>query len=243
MATESYPQCGRRRVRSGFIRQQQSTANLKLSPIVASVFCVCVASYAAQDGESIASAAQAIARAEELTGLRMVPGPPRATLVKLKQDHTPFLGARNAGQPAWRVEYARSSPLPFSVFMEPVKGRLLYLTSSRTDWSSTGKSATEQLRSEGEVYSGYPEMNPKINFITALERIPARQAAEIEAVYVLHSRHGSKPNPVWIITLRGLPTFPAHGPHADTVPLSMRNHLRYVVDSTNGEMLFSTNTP
>lgn len=218
---------------------------MKLSLIGGCVLCVLAASsVVAQDRGPITNAAQAIARADALTGLRVASSIPRATLVRLAQDRTPFLGKKNTGKPAWRVEYGKGSPRVFAVLLEPRQGHLLFLTwpySSRA--LPTSRSAEKQLRSEGEVYSGYPDKTPNVSFVAALERLPAKEAREIEAVYVLHSHQGSQPKPVWIITLRGLPPIPAHGPHADTVPASQRNHLRYVVDASTGQVLFSTNTP
>src|SRR5260370_39265372 len=113
-------------------------------------------------------------------------------------------------------------------------------------WSSDG---AKQLRSEGEVYVGYPDEDPRIDFLGALERIQDEGigspllAKEIHGVYVLDSQMGSKPKAVWAITLRGLPPLPAHGRGAGRVPVWQRNQMRNVVDAVTGRVLFASNTP
>jgi hypothetical protein len=68
-------------------------------------------------------------------------------------------------------------------------------------------------------------------------------AKEIHGVYVMHSRMGSTPRPVWAITLRGLPPMAARGSYGDTIPVWQRNHMRNVLDARSGEVLFATNSP
>jgi hypothetical protein len=220
--------------------------------------------------DAIATAEQAISKANALTRLETVAGPPTAALVKVTDDVTPFLGERNAGKPAWRVAYPTSSlkfasaaadftdPFrrTFIVMLEAASGRLFFVTSTSEGapdpdmrpMPSCGV-ATEQLSNEEEVYDGYPEEDPKVDFLAALERILSAgvgspfQAKDIHGAYVLHSRMGSKPKPAWAITLRGLPPFPARGPHGDRVPVWQRNHMRNVVDAATGQVLFATNSP
>lgn len=220
--------------------------------------------------KAIAVAKEAIARANALTRLETVSYTPSATLVKVVDDVTPFLGEGNVGKPAWRVEYpktllefASASPgsigqfrSTFVVMIEASGGHLFFVHATAEDPSeretrpmpSCG-SATEQLSNEEEVYAGYPDADPTIDFLAALERILRGGignpflAREIHGAYVLHSRMGSEPRPAWAVTLRGLPPFAAHGAHGKNVPEWQRNHMRNVVDAATGQVLFATNSP
>ena len=224
----------------------------------------------AQHDGAIATAEEAVSRANAFTRLDTVSGPPTATLVKVTEDVTPFLRERNAGKAAWRVEYPKSSlkfasaaadltdrfRRRFAVMLEAASGRLLFVTSTyegRPDPDirpmPSSSAGAKQLSNEGEVYHGYPDGDPQIDFLAALERIldtgigSPFLAKEIHGAYVLHSHMGSKPKPVWAITLRGLPPFPAHGPHGARVPVWQRTHMRNVVDAVTGQVLFATNSP
>lgn len=220
--------------------------------------------------DTLATAEQAIARANALTRLSAVSKPPAAELTKVADDVTPFLGERNVGKPAWRVEYPgvafrfASAVTGFAdpyrrtavVMLEAASGRLFYVTCIADDvvdpdmrpMPSCGV-ATEQLSREEEVYDGYPDQLPIVDFLTALERILSSgvgspfQAKEIHGAYVLHSHMGSKPKPAWAITLRGLPPVEARGPHGNRIPVWQRNHMRNVVDAASGRVLFATNSP
>jgi hypothetical protein len=221
-------------------------------------------------GQPITTAVEAISRANALTRLETVSGTPAAALVKVREDVTPFLGERNVGKRAWRVNYPKSS-LKFAsaagglkdrfrrtcvVMLEAASGRLFFVTSTYAGppdpdmrpMPSSGL-ATAQLSNEGEVYDGYPDEDPRVDFLAALERILGHGmgspflAKEIHGAYVLHSRMGAKPRPVWAITLRGLPPFAAHGPDPKSVPVWQRNHMRNVVDAVTGQVLFATNQP
>ena len=205
---------------------------------------------------SATAAAQGLnATADAITGLRPVGGgAAKASRTKVVGDVTPFLGAKNTGRAAWRFEYPKAEPFhrTFVATLDASTGRLLHITAtgdSKPDSNvkpmPSSASATKQLKVEGEEYAGYPPANPAIDFATALKRIETSAAAqEIHAVYVLHRRAGTAmAKPVWAITLRGIPPIPARGPAGDSVPVWKRNQMRYVVDATTGEVLFSTNTP
>jgi hypothetical protein len=220
--------------------------------------------------KAIATAKDAISRANALTRLETVSYTPSAILIKVEEDVTPFLGERNVGKPAWRVEYPKTllefrtaSPgfdqqfrKTYVVMLEAASGHLFFVHTA-----SEGKPgedmrpmpscgvATEQLSNEEEVYDGYPDEDPKVDFLGALELILNKGvgspflAGEIHGAYVLHSRMGSKPKPAWAITLRGLPPFAGHGAHAKSVPEWQRNHMRNLVDAMTGQVLFATNSP
>jgi hypothetical protein len=216
------------------------------------------------------SAKEAIARADALTGLNVISGSPAASLVKVTQDVTPFLGARNEGKAAWRVAYPDSvlkfaglSPSltdqyrrMFVVELDAASGHLLFVTSTYQGARDaalrampSSSAAAQQLSSEEEIYQGYPEEAPKVNFLDALRRILEQgvssplAAKEIHGAYVLEARAGDKPRAVWAITLRGLPPLPAHGAGGKGVPVWQRNHVRNVVDAATGQVLFATNSP
>ena len=220
--------------------------------------------------DPILSPEHAIARADALSGLHTLSGTPSATPIKVEEDVTPFLGERNHGKAAWRVDYPdvdlRFASAEtgfkdlyrriFSVRLLASDGQLLFIESSYQGEPDPDLRpmppcgpATAQLSMEDEVYEGYPEDNPELTFIDALEAIlnggsgSPFLAKAIHAVYVLHSRMGSEQRAVWAVTLRGLPPLPAHGRYGDQVPVWQRNHMRNVVDANTGEVLFATNSP
>src|SRR5258708_1372019 len=215
----------------------------------------------------ITNAEHAIQAANRFTRLQTVSAPSSAALVKVADDVTPFLGERNVGKQAWRVEYNNSSlkfasalvdftdpyRRAFTVMLKADNGRLLFVTSTyegprdpdMRPMPSCGV-ATQQLSNDEEVYDGYPDDCPAIDFLGALEAVlnggsgSPFQAKEIHGAYVMHSRMGSAPKPAWTITLRGLPPLPVRSP---SVPKWQRNHMRNVVDAMTGKVLFATNSP
>jgi hypothetical protein len=68
-------------------------------------------------------------------------------------------------------------------------------------------------------------------------------AKEIYRNYVVQSRGASPRRAVWVVTLRGLPPIPSHGPQGDSIPVWQRNYMRNVVDDETGVNLFATNGP
>jgi len=203
------------------------------------------------------STAEAIARANSLTGLERLSGKPIAIAVKVAEDVTPFLGQRNVGKPAWRLEYPAAAPYQskFVVLLDAVTGHLLSITAmvdeGRRDSDNMPlyDEATRILRSQDEVYEGYPAQDPKVDFLNALESIaqggfgsPGR-ARMIHAVYVLDSQRGATSRGVWAITLRGLPPIAAHGPDPKSVPKARRTHMRNLVDAATGKVLQAVNSP
>jgi hypothetical protein len=203
------------------------------------------------------SAAEAIARANTLTGLERLGGPPVAVSVKVAEDVTPFLGQRNVGKRAWRLEYPAGPPYQpkFVVLLDAVTGHLLAVTAMVDGRRRDGDAmpsygeATRILRSQDEVYEGYPDQDPKVDFLSALESIAhygfgsAERAKVIHGVYVLDSQRGATSRGVWAITLRGLPPIAAHGPDPKGVPNAQRTHMRNLVDAATGKVLQAVNSP
>lgn len=216
----------------------------------------------------VTNAEHAVRSANLFTRLQTISAaPPAAAMVKVADDVTPFLGERNIGKDAWRVEYRNSSlkfatalvdftdpyRRTFTVLLKPDNGRLLFVASTYEGPRDPDMRAmpncgvaTEQLSNEEEVYDGYPDEYPTIDFLAALESIlnggsgSPFQAKEIHGAYVMHSRMGSLPRPAWAVTLRGLPPRPVRSP---SVPAWQRNHMRNVIDATTGKVLFATNSP
>jgi hypothetical protein len=215
----------------------------------------------------LSTRSQAIARANAITRLQTASGSVDAVPVKVKGDVTPFLGDGNEGKSAWRVTYSGASlkfaaaptdahRRTFEVMLETSSGSLLFITSTSDGPPAANMRpmpscsvATKELRDNGELYAGYPDHDSKIDFLAALEDVlrdgkgsPAL-AREMHAAYVFHTRLNEKPRPVWVITLRGLPPFEAHGPNPKGVAVERRTSLRNVVDAATGKVLFAANTP
>jgi hypothetical protein len=114
-------------------------------------------------------------------------------------------------------------------------------------------SSEKQLQEDKELYCGLPTVKPKITFLKALDIVLSNgggspfEAKEIDGLYVMYSRNGSLPKPMWVITLRGLPPITVTGPpgarQRPSIPVWQRNHMRSVIDAMTGQCLFSTNTP
>lgn len=221
------------------------------------------------DLHPLTSEADAKARAAALTGLDQLTTHVTAQHVSASHDQTPFLWQEFADRPAWRVEYTGvqlrfKSAMPgfadryvrtFTLLLTESTGQLISVT-SKFDGNdpdlrpaASAVSAESQLGAEDEIYYGLPSRNPNHTFVQALEIVLNQGigspflAKEIYGNYVVHSRGSSPQRAVWVITLRGLPPLPAHGPGADSVPVWQRNHMRNVVDDETGKNLFATNSP
>jgi hypothetical protein len=217
----------------------------------------------------LATEAEAIALAIRLTGLDAVSKKASAEKIIIVDDKTPFLWRQLLNRRAWTVKFEpgalhlKSSipgfqdryPRKFSVLLDERTGQLLKVE-ARFEGDDpdmrpapSGDAAEAQLRAEKEIFTGLPVVEPKLTLLDALDVVLKSGigspflAKEIEAVYVMHSRMGSSPRPVWSITLRGLPPMPARGQHADTIPSWQRNHMRNVIDAVSGEFVFATNSP
>lgn len=136
------------------------------------------------------------------------------------------------------------------VYLDPKSGQVLKIT---TDWPNgetqiapepESQTATEQLRSKKEIYHAFPMGAPTISLLDALDVIQSdgggsKSAKQIIARWVLWSRLGSDPKPMWVITLRGIPPV---RPHRDVHPDAL-NHLRYVVDPEKKKWITATTSP
>lgn len=184
--------------------------------------------------------------------------------VALAHDTTPFLGDRLVGRELWRVRLDDwSLDLPSSppgrrngfirgidVFLDPQDGRLLKI---ETQWppseppiapQPSAESAARQMEGSGEVYVGFPDEPPPISFLEAVDIIQEQGAnplvaKQITGSWVLWSKMGSEPKPVWAITLRGIPSI---SPHRD-VHIDLVNHMRWIVDPVQKKWLMASTTP
>lgn len=220
--------------------------------------------------QRIQTEAEAIQRALHVTGFDALQDvEAHATHGAVQQSDTPFLAKQIVGRVAWRVELSKvslvlRSSIPgfrdryrrrFFVLLDEDDGKLLEITSVYGGPASemrpvpSAAVAEAQLSAEKEIYLGFPDKDPRVNFLGALDAILSGgigspfYAKEINAVYVSHSEMGSPPRDIWAITLRGLPPIPAHGPGGDSVPEWQRNHMRNLVDASTGKVLSATNSP
>ncbi|MGD2108177.1 MAG: hypothetical protein PVI86_02175 [Phycisphaerae bacterium] len=205
--------------------------------------------------------------AEKLVGKGSVPNRPgKAEMVTLATDRTPFLSRQVVGRPVWQVVIedwkVRLSAAPravedtytrtLDVFLDAQSGRVLRIASRwpegmpRTYEDPTTESATAQLRAGGnERYHGFPETPPVVTFekavdATLLGGANPLEAKQIDGQYVAWSRMGREPQPVWAITLWGMPPFQAAYPG---VPANARNHMRYIIDAKSGRWLYASTAP
>lgn len=187
-------------------------------------------------------------------------------IVSLAEDNTPFLTEQILDRPLWHVviqdwqlllasapaaiedQYTRT----FDAYLNPVDGRLVKIVSRWPDdvarippEPEASIYAEQMLRSGNETYFGFPDGNPSVTFLDALDAVIRGHgnpfaAAQIIGQYVEWSRMDQDPRPVWAITLRGIPPFAAAYPG---VSIHARNHLRHIVDAETGEWLCASTTP
>jgi hypothetical protein len=144
----------------------------------------------------------------------------------------------------------------FRVFLDSKTGQLLIIKSNfkgggpATASAPDSKSAENQLKGIAENYEGLPTVDPKVTFLQAIDIVLGKgargspfAAKEIDGFYVMDSRNGSPPKPVWIVTLRGLPPIPSHWSKEPVATRTQNTTMRNVVDAINGELLFGTNFP
>ncbi len=203
---------------------------------------------------------EAINRALRIMGLARLPpdANAKAQHITIIEDPTPFFSKQLTGRSAWEVElgpirlplksatpgYVDPYARRFMVRIDAATGQILSIHApyAGTDPdllpAPPADAAEEQLRAEGEIYLAFAPEAPRLSLLEALDRVLTEGigspflAKEISATCVLHSKMGSTPRLVWVITLRGLPPMPARGQHADKIPVWQRNHMRNVLDAT-----------
>lgn len=106
-----------------------------------------------------------------------------------------------------------------------------------------------QLRNLGERIVGLPEVEPDVDFYTALKQLQLTgtvapdQAKQVIAYLVVHHTRKYAPRTVWIIQTRGIELeLEGYAAMAD-IPIDARNHMRHIIDATTGAWLYSDTAP
>lgn len=186
--------------------------------------------------------------------------------VQYQDDETPFLSGKYDGKQVWRVRFdsvylrfegcdsavIENNPKNFDVFIDPETGKLLKVESRFSGYDPDmvpelkAEDAEEKLRRHGEIYYAPPNSFPRVTLMEALEAavfVSQPLAKEIIAIYVMHSRGGKPPKPVWCITARGFPPIPSFSRYGEDIPEYLLNRMRTVIDATTGAHLFVTTIP
>jgi hypothetical protein len=159
----------------------------------------------------------------------------------------------------WKLDLKSSPPgssdtysRELEVLLDPEDGTVLKIL---TRWPGdeppiapepSADSASRQMMGSGlEKYHGFAANPPLISFIQALDILQQGGgnplvAKQIIGQWVVWSRMDSKPKPMWIITLRGIPPVPAA---FEGVPIDARNHFRYVIDPVEKRLVFGSSRP
>lgn len=209
---------------------------------------------------------QALSAARSITGLT---GMPSVAPGLPARDRVPFLSQQVAALgPVWELvwqgvrlslpsargaadAYERRVVLRLAQGTGQVIGATLAAGTAVAGMRPTpdGDMAQDQLRRASESYKGLPLAPPRHSLLAALDAVQARgvgsplQAAEIQALYVMHELRGRAPVPAWVITLNGIPPLAHSGPAGAQVPVWQRNHIRNVVDANTGRPLYATTVP
>ncbi len=159
-----------------------------------------------------------------------------AEQVTHRDNLTPFLAGALTGRPAWLVKYRTVSfdfpstnpahdrfKRTLEVSIDAFTGQLLEIVCASDQAMDDVKpmpdaaSATRQLKADRETYAGLLRPVPEVSFWAALDALETKSltspllAKDIRAVYVMETRMGSAPGPIWAITVRGIPPLPAKG--------------------------------
>jgi hypothetical protein len=212
---------------------------------------------------------QALARVGKYLGLPIsVLGEPSSIKLEKFVIKVPLSEYDGTPRSCWKIDYKEISFSPLetaakvsmscSVVLDATTGELIEvcLNSGRqnTDFvaSPTGELARCRLAESGEHYRQLVSEPPRVTFIDALKQIETsgfvrlEDSNTVEAVLVMHEWLEHAVRPVWAIVFNGLPPWPVEPPPgtaASDVPVWQRNHLRHVIDASNGEVLFATTIP
>ncbi len=170
-------------------------------------------------------------------------------LITVHDSTTPFLSDSINGKTAWAVEFenivlqANASPITFTVILDAETGRLFEIRSKyegppeKRPCEPSAKLAEQQLGMTIERYLGLPQTPPSVSFLQALDSAftsPVHASLTI-ARYVIYSSQGRAEQPVWAISLHGLPPIPVkHG----TI-----DFMRSVINAETGERIMEVNLP
>ncbi len=189
--------------------------------------------------------------------------------VFIEKDSTPFLNNQIEGRELWQVrlndvdirtKFARDEGYDlwrrksFIVLLNPTTGQLMKIYSIPLSKDSictmrytADEARNELLHSSKEEYKGFPTIPPKTTFLEALNAAAGCMtpvANEIIGQYIMYSRHGQDPIPVWCITSLGVPEVDITGMRTQslvkesetTIPLDC---VRCIVDAMSGKLRIS----
>ena len=139
----------------------------------------------------------------------------------------------------------------WDVYVDPESGLVLRAASRWVDGEPRlppvvdSATATEQMRrGSREEYHGFPQVEPKVTLLQALQTIHQAEwapasAKAIVAEYVIWSKMDKNPRAVWAIMLRGVPVFkPPPGTSSNA-----QDQYRHIVDAETGEWVGMNNLP
>jgi len=213
-------------------------------------------------------------RNDLFTGLNSLEGVSKEVKkINVYKDNTPFIHDHIQGK-LWLVEIKNvrlklKSAIPgyedkyvrdFEALIDPNTGNFLKITSKYKGFAPEMRPepnsavAEKQLIGSREKYLGFPQVQPNITFLDALNSVLIKGvgspflAKEIDGIYVMHSEMNAEPRPVWVITLRGIPPLELSGPMGATPeeymsPVWQMNHIRNIIDANSGEFLSASNIP
>ncbi len=229
-----------------------------------------------EDSFIVRTAEEAIARALAYSGFSTLRqcsvDTASVRLVVLDDDQTPWLHNELNGKKLWQVKVDVTLELlvegqrpedtlrrfdeesrEFTIYLDPETGQILKMTSDPGEYPHKPFKPPAEvgewvLGSWREKFVGFPEKPPKVTFLEALRMVigDPLAAKEIQVVYMLWSRFGSEPRPVWSIDLRGLDqpaVMPSHYAMKANIPVEQLNHMRTIVCAETGRHLWSTDLP
>jgi hypothetical protein len=192
-------------------------------------------------------------------------------LVILDDDQTPWLHNQINGKQLWQVQIDVNLELlvenqagdtlrrfdqnirEFNVYLDPEIGVVIKMSSDPGEYphrpfNPPADVAEWVLRYQKEIFHGFPNEPPGIDFLEALRSVVGDpfSAKEIHVLYILWSKNNSEPRPVWSIDLRGLDTpaiMPSHSAEGTDIPIEQLNHRRSIVCARTGYNLYSTDAP
>jgi hypothetical protein len=180
--------------------------------------------------------------------------------VVITDDQTPFFADSINNRDLWLVMLDsidisnRRSGIYFNfrVLLEPISGRIMKVYSEISEENldsmpqiPSSWASTRDLKSNKTEYLSVPIEIPNISFFDAIKSARpcnAKKAKTITGLYVMYSRFGETPKPVWCITCRGIPPISLTSRSKD-VPTSLRNAVQCIVDATTGDHLRMTSAP
>jgi len=214
---------------------------------------------------AVSNDAMARQRVQARTGLAQDSARVTVELVVIESDNTPFLAEDVLNGPKWLV-VSHGEVLPnlgsgssnkederdWEIVLDPRVGNIITVVSRwpagepRILPEPPSEDYARELKSHGEVQHGWCPVDTPVTFVEALrtmfrETDDPSIAKQIKGQCVMWSTRDSDPRPVWVITLRGVPySIPCRIPG---LPVSVCDHMRYVIDAVSGKWIGAANLP